>query len=427
MKRNLISIFLITLAQILVAQDINYARKLIDTLASASMHGRGYAFGGDDIAAAFIENEFKSMNLKPPGNDFRQYYTMPMNMLDGKAELSFDGKQLVAGKDFLVWAATPDIKGEYEPVHIRISKAGKIKKLYKLRGKVNDKLVVIDKTGVTDKKVLKVLDSLRYTNFLKAKALVFVSDRRPAWSVMIGFRPRNWAVFDVSSQEITGAKKIKTDIESTFAENYKTSNVAAFVKGKIQPDTFLIVTAHYDHLGRMGNEAIFPGANDNASGTAMVLDLAKHFSQYENQPEYSIAFILFSGEEAGLKGSYYFADNSPIPLYSVKSLVNLDMVGTGSDGITVVNGTIFTDIFNRFDSINKAANYVKTVKARGESCNSDHCPFSKKGVPSVFIYSMGKEFTEYHNVDDVSYRLPLTDYEDIFRLVHDFLVSYSPN
>lgn len=426
MKRSLIFIFLIALVQIVAAQDINYTRKLIDTLASGSMHGRGYAFNGDNIAAEFIENEFKSMNLKPFGNDFRQYYTLPMNVLDGNVGLSFHGNNLIPGKDFVVWAASPDVKGEFEVVQVKITKAKKLRNLYKLQGHAGNKVIVIDKTGVTDKKVLNALDSLRYYNFLHAKGLIFVSDKKPMWSVMIGFKPRGWAVYDVKNTDILKAKKVTVEVESTFVENYRTSNVAAFVKGKVQPDTFLIVTAHYDHLGQMGDDAIFPGANDNASGTSMVLDLAKHFSQYENRPDYSIAFVLFSGEEAGLKGSNYFADHFPVSYYSVKSLVNLDMVGTGSDGVTVVNGTIFTDIFNRFDSINKVQNYVKEVKARGESCNSDHCPFSKKGIPSVFIYSMGKEFTEYHNVDDVSYRLPLTDYEDIFRLVHDFLISCSP-
>lgn len=427
MKNVFLFILLIFISGYTGAQDINYARKLIDTLASDSMHGRGYAFNGDNIAAEFIENEFKSMNLKPFCADYRQYYNMPMNVLDGKAELAYDNKKLIAGKDFVVWAASPDINGQYEVVHVKIKKEKKLNNLFKLQGQVNNKIVVIDKTGITDKKVLNALDSLKYYNFLKAKGLIFVSDKKPMWSVMIGFKPRGWAVIDVNNTDILKAEKISLNIESTFNENYRTSNVAAYVKGKKQPDTFLIVTAHYDHLGQMGDEAIFPGANDNASGTSMVLDLAKHFSQYENRPDYSIAFILFSGEEAGLKGSNYMADHFPVSYYSVKSLVNLDMVGTGSDGVTVVNGTIFNDIFNRFDSINKLHNYVKEVKARGESCNSDHCPFSKKGIPSVFIYSMGKEFTEYHNVDDVSYRIPLTDYEDIFRLVHDFLMTYTPN
>lgn len=427
MKNVFLLIFLLLMTGYAGAQDINYARKLIDTLASASMHGRGYAYNGDNIAAEFIENEFRSMNLKPFCADYRQYYNMPMNVLDGNVTLSFDGIKLTPGKDFVVWAASPDVNGEYDVLHVKISKAKKLRNLYNLQGKAGNKVIVIDKTGVTDKKVLNALDSLKYYNFLHAKGLIFVSDKKPMWSVMIGFKPRGWAVFDVNNTDILKAGKISINVESTFNENYRTSNVAAYVKGKKQPDTFLIVTAHYDHLGQMGDEAIFPGANDNASGTSMVLDLAKHFSQYENQPDYSIAFILFSGEEAGLKGSNYMADHFPVSFYSVKSLVNLDMVGTGSDGVTVVNGTIFTDLFNRFDSINKVHNYVKEVKARGESCNSDHCPFSKKGIPSVFIYSMGKEFTEYHNVDDVSYRIPLTDYEDIFRLVHDFLMTYTPN
>ena len=134
MKNVFLFILLIFIASYTGAQDINYARKLIDTLASSSMHGRGYAFNGDNIAAEFIENEFKSMNLKPFYADYRQYYNMPMNVLGGKAELAYDNKKLIAGKDFVVWAASPDVNGEYDVLHVKITKAKKLRNLYNLQG-----------------------------------------------------------------------------------------------------------------------------------------------------------------------------------------------------------------------------------------------------------------------------------------------------
>jgi Zn-dependent M28 family amino/carboxypeptidase len=156
----------------------------------------------------------------------------------------------------------------------------------------------------------------------------------------------------------------------------------------------------------------------------MMMDLASYFSNPQNQPDYSIVFIALCGEEAGLLGSTYCADNPPFSLQKVKFLINLDMVGTGSEGITVVNATIFKDAFSTLQKINTEKNYVTKVNAREESCNSDHCPFYKKGVPSVFIYSLGKEYLEYHNVNDQASKLPLTDYEDIFRLMRDFIQTY---
>ena len=137
-----------------------------------------------------------------------------------------------------------------------------------------------------------------------------------------------------------------------------------------------------------------------------------------------MVFVAVSGEEAGLLGSTYLAGNPLFPLTAVRFLVNLDMMGTGSEGITMVNGTVFPKAYNLMAKINADNNYILTVRNRGESCNSDHCPFYQKGVPAVFLYAMGKEFTEYHNVNDQAVNLPLTEYEDIFRLIRDFMNAW---
>ena len=139
-----------------------------------------------------------------------------------------------------------------------------------------------------------------------------------------------------------------------------------------------------------------------------------------------MAFFAFSGEETGLLGSTFCADHSPIVPGNVKFLLNMDMVGTGSEGITMVNATIFKEAYNRMVKINADNEYIRTVKERGESCNSDHCPFYRKGIPAVFVYSMGQEFGEYHNPDDISAKLPLTEYEDIFRLLVAFMNGFQP-
>jgi Zn-dependent M28 family amino/carboxypeptidase len=171
----------------------------------------------------------------------------------------------------------------------------------------------------------------------------------------------------------------------------------------------------------MGQDVIFPGANDNASGTAMVMDLARHYS--ESNPDYSIAFILFSGEEAGLYGSKFYTENPLFPLKKIKLLINLDMVGTGSGGISFVNGSKFPEFLKIVNQINDEKNYLTKVKSRGESCNSDHCFFYQKGVKAFFIYSMGKEYMHYHNIYDKANALPLTKYEEIFKLLIDTVLK----
>ena len=174
-------------------------------------------------------------------------------------------------------------------------------------------------------------------------------------------------------------------------------------------------------LFRSGKNVYFPGANDNASGTAMVMDLARYFASDSILPNYSIVFALVSGEENGLYGSYYLANHPLFPLKNVKFLINLDLVSTGSEGITVVNATKFKEQYNRLNDINKEKAYLKTVVERDESCNSDHCAFYEKGIPAVFIYAMGSEFTEYHNLYDLPQKLPLTKYNEIFKLLVDYV------
>ncbi len=349
-----------------------------------------------------------------------------MNTLPGNMETDLNGKPLKAGSEFLVWAANPAIKGSYRIVSLDGNDLAKPEKLRKLLvKKLYGKFVLINNKGIKDKKVLSVLDSLRYTNFLHAKGLIFVSESKLTWSVMAGYRQSNYTVLDISQNALPGkARKIRLDIESRYFPDYPARNVIGYIRGSVQPDTFLVVTAHYDHLGRMGRDVYFPGANDNGSGTAMLLDLARQYSLPEHRPYYSMVFMCFSGEEAGLNGSTYCADHPPFPLKQVKFLLNLDMVGTGSEGVTMVNATVFKEAYQRMARINADHEYILTVKERGESCNSDHCPFYKKGVPAVFIYSIGKEYSEYHNPEDKSSKLPLTEYKDIFRLMADFLESF---
>jgi len=210
------------------------------------------------------------------------------------------------------------------------------------------------------------------------------------------------------------------NFDNNFKEAYKTQNVLGMVKGSEEPDSIVVFTAHYDHLGCMGKGNIFRGANDNASGTAMVLTLAEYFAKPENKPKYTMAFLFFAAEESGLLGSEFFVKNPLFPLAQIKALVNLDMVGSGSDGITLVNGEKNSLITSVFQSLNTKNSYFPNIQIRGEACNSDHCLFDKVGVPAVFIYTRGDECKEYHNLDDKPENLPLTKFKELKQLLIEF-------
>ncbi len=130
--------------------------------------------------------------------------------------------------------------------------------------------------------------------------------------------------------------------------------------------------------------------------------------------------MAFGAEESGILGSKYFTENPTFPLSSINFMINVDIMGTGDEGIQVVNGTEFKPQFNKLVEINKKNDYLKQVKIRGKAANSDHYWFSEKGVPAIFIYTLGG-ISAYHDIYDVSKTLPLTKFEDCFRLLTDFV------
>ena len=140
----------------------------------------------------------------------------------------------------------------------------------------------------------------------------------------------------------------------------------------------------------------------------------------KTKPKFTMVFLFFSAEEAGLLGSEYFTLHPLVELSRIKLMLNLDMVGSGDKGITVVNGSIFKKDFDILDSLNKVNHYLVKVNSRGEAKNSDHYYFYSHGVKSLFIYSMG-EYSEYHNIYDRAESLDLNGFENLFKLITSFV------
>lgn len=425
MKKLFAVLWLIFVFGNIQSQNIKYARYVIDSLCSPTLFGRAYTNNGANNAAIFIANEFKSFKLNSFTDNYFQNYQISINSFSKKIDFEISNKNLQAGTDFMVTLSSPSVNSTYKILKIDSLNANSKADIDKLIKKnLKNKIVLIDKQNIKDKEVINIFNSLRSKNYFNSAGYVFINDGKLSWGTSDGKSINKFFRINVLRKSLPSKfKKAKLTIEADYLTDYQSKNVVAYVKGKIQPDSFFVFTAHYDHLGQMGKDVFFPGANDNASGTAMVMDLAKFYSETQNQPDYSIVFALVCGEESGLLGSQYLADNPLFPLDKIKFLINLDMVGTGSEGITLVNGTKFETQFKKFEAINKEKGYIKTVSQRGESCNSDHCPFYQKGVPAVFIYAMGSEFTEYHNIYDIPQKLPLTKYNEIFRLLTDFINS----
>lgn len=412
MKKFVAVFFLILFHGILVSQDVAYARKMLEKLTSPRFHGRGYVDNGVEKAGSFIAGEFKKDKLQAFGNDYFQNYTIPVNTFPKKVFVSMDGEELIAGKDFVISSSSPSVNGEFQITFVP-SQITSEDSLLMFINSINPGQLLVFPDENFKKLYGKKLG--------KVEAAALLTGQSPYWHVSNSYKVDSTAWLKIQQSALPLEPKIiSLKAENEFIPEFETRNVIGYVSGSKHPEQFVVLTAHYDHLGMMG-KTLYPGANDNASGTAMLLDLAKYYSKKENQPELSLAFIAFSGEETGLNGSKYFVEHPLLPLEKIQMVINLDMVGTGSEGITVVNGELFPDVVKAFEEMNSLNNYVPAIKIRGESCNSDHCPFYQKGVKSIFIYTMGPEHSAYHTPEDGSENLPFTAYAGLFKLLTDYI------
>ncbi|NJO01334.1 MAG: M28 family peptidase, partial [Bacteroidia bacterium] len=253
---------------------------------------------------------------------------------------------------------------------------------------------------------------------IKEKALVAALSTRQLSNPF--FEVKKSAFDSLLAQNPGRPLKMKFKVDALLKSDYISQNVVGYIEGKVEPDSFLVFSAHYDHLGSMGKSAYFPGANDNASGVSMLLELAQFYTQPENRPAYSMAFMAFGAEEVGLLGSKYYVEHPLFPLAQIKFLINMDLVGTGDEGATVVNGLVFKDKFSLLTRLNDQKKYLPEIKVRGFAANSDHFYFTESGVPSFFIYTLGG-IKAYHDIYDRPETLPLTRYEGLFHLIQDFV------
>lgn len=395
-------------------QDTNYAREIILKLSSEDFDGRGYVDEGDRKTARFIRDEFHKHGIKPLVDNYFQPFNININTFPESLNVKIDGKNLNPGTEFLVSCSSDSDNGNYELFWLN-AKKGNLDSLKNIADKhdLSDKYVV---TGNSEKKITE-------QNIFKAAGII-VLQKNLWWRISNGHQVNDFTVLKVKKSAIDPeeASEITVKIQNNFLKDYQTQNVLGYIPGKENPEKYFFITAHYDHLGRMGKQTYFPGGNDNASGISMMMDLARHYSVHP--PDVSIVFIAFGAEETGLEGSQYFAKNMPLDKEKVMFSLNLDMVGTGSDGITVVNGKVLHNYFNTLAAINKKKDYLKKIRKRGEAANSDHHFLYKEGIPAFFFYTLGDEYQEYHNLADKGKNVPLTEYEALFNLIKDYISRF---
>lgn len=406
--------------------ETNYARSVITTLTSEEFAGRGYVDDGMQKSAEFIASEFQKLGLEKVNDSYFQEFTMPINVIKN-AELKLNGKQLKYGEDFIV---KPNSYSQnfhrkeiyyFDPIDYTTSlkfESSFIDFIQRDMLAQNGKHVVFPphqfEVDSTNQYYKNWASFYRPQENLNRAIFYFTKDKLIASLSQVQDSIAEFIVNEKYYSKYLNVDDYK--IESEFIDDFKSKNVIGKIEGE-NKDSMIVIIAHYDHLGKVGN-VYFPGANDNASGTAFLLNLAKYYSK--NKPKHTLIFIAFGAEEAGLVGSYHFVENPLIDLKKIKFLLNFDIMGAGEDGIQIVNSSIFTKEYELLNQINSKNNYLKQIKKRGEACNSDHCPFYEKGIPSFFTYTLGGA-GHYHDPFDKGETLNLSEFQDIQNLFVDFI------
>ena len=416
--RQILYLFLFVIPTALYSQQ-DFGLKVVKELCSKEYCGRGYVNDGHVKAADYINRRFEEFGLSKFNNNCFQYFNIKANTFPDSVSLFVEGRKLETGIDYLISSVSGSAKGVFNLKFINRNNIIEfLEDLNNRNIRFDGNAFVLDDAEISDNDTLQLFREL--ARIIAQKSPVFkINDAKFTWSV--GTEQMPFPIVEIKSEKLPkSTRNVKINIHNLFKSTIKTQNVIAYVEGR-KKTKFIVISAHYDHLGQMGNDVYFPGANDNASGIAMLLYLSKYFSK--NKPKYSLVFMAFGAEEVGILGSKYYVENPLFPLNDIRFVINCDIMGTGDQGVTVVNGTVHKKEFKKLAVLNLKKKYVNKVKVRGRAANSDHYWFSQRQIPAVFIYTLGG-ITAYHDVFDKSETLPLTEFSNLSKLLIGFVNSF---
>lgn len=399
--------------------QVELVKEITKELCSEELHGRGYVNDGDTKAADYLARKLDEMGIYPyPGElDYFQRFYFPVNTFPGKARLRINGKTMVPGVDYIIKPNSGGYTNYFTTIQVVTEDffdkqfiGDTYKMIEKSRGKFGLAVEIDNLSGDSLYQVKQWLDK-----FMDVGPVIEIDSDKFTWSVAQKAQKYPYIYL---RKEVYKDARFFLELDQEVIPAHEAKNVIAYIPAKKKTKETIVFTAHYDHLGRMGTNTYFPGANDNASGTALMLALGKHYA--ENPAKFNIVLIAFAGEEAGLLGSQYYVSNNLFPMQNIRFLLNLDIMGSGEEGITVVNATKHPKEFARLQKINKKKDLLAQIKSRGPAANSDHHYFSELGVPSFFFYTMGPN-KHYHDVEDTYEELTFAETEDVMSLIKYFI------
>jgi hypothetical protein len=453
----------------------------IKTLAAPNMEGRGAGTKGLAKATKYIEHRYKSLGLQPAGtNGYLQPFTVTTGAKlkshnqfiveeGGKKQaltlnqdfvpVSFSSSgSLTAAVVFAGYGASADEFGyddyagldvkdkivmvlRYEPEIFGV-KSGQhgltqhsqlITKAINARNHGAKALVVINgKLGDGEEDLLMRFGGVSGPQNVGLMLLQVKNAVADSW-----FKAAGKSLSDVQQQINHSGKpdsfafpgtlqlSLKVDIEATHAQ---VNNVLAYLPGKTSE--YVIIGAHFDHLGRGDSNSlapsqigqIHPGADDNASGTAGVLELARLFAPMKGELDRGILFMSFSGEELGLLGSAEWVKDPTLPLEKCVAMLNMDMIGRIRDSKVYIGGVGTGSTFKTIlEQAQKQEPNFKIEYSAGGYSASDHTSFVAKKIPVLFFFS--GLHSDYHKPSDTWDKINAPSAAQLLNLVGDVAVQ----
>jgi hypothetical protein len=440
-------------------------KQQLSIIAGPEMEGRETATEGERRAAAYVESQMKAIGLQPGNGSTYQMHFPVYQDSTIEASVLVNGKSLEWNKDFTARNENYTSQMGFTEIQYlnledtawkadKINIAGKLVmvKLAPAKGRAAryallGQLASIEKKGAaailivdsTDKlaKVENPSAAMRINKFAAAHAANRYTITASAATAIAGTNR-----LDTCSSKIFTAE-IELSFKG-FTLQKSSSNVLGILPGSGKTDEWLVITAHYDHIGKR-DTVIWYGADDDGSGTATVIELAKAFTKAKADGFVSprnILFMTVSGEEKGLLGSKYFTENPTVPLNKVTVNLNIDMVGRidslydkkeNKNYVYLVgDDKLSTELTPVSKEANKSFGLILDPKFNDPKdreriyYRSDHYNFAKKGVPVMFYYDGGHR--DYHRptdtVDKINFDLMSLRARFIFTTA--WLIAYKP-
>ena len=413
--------------------DVRAARYLIDQLSSIEGIVPCPAAGPEDQSVrpylkSLVEpadaGRWNVVEGKEKYLPYLQHFQFPMNVMRGAMSLSVDGVAYAPTFDFTVKEFSPSCHGFFKVTYLdeeAYRREGFMEHLNS--GIYQDQFVVIDwqrdlETVQPDpfdkyKPWLTELDGVggiilrQEEQFPYFKARTYYQSHRP--------------VIFVNGSFPNDAREIELHVDAEMLPTRDAHNVVAWLPGTDpKAETYYTFIAHYDHLGYMGADFMFPGANDNGSGSAMIVTLAKYFSKH--RPAHGIQFILLDAEEENLLGSFFYCENPRLPLEKIEYLIDLDMVGDDSDHLSTQitpGGEAGLEKFRAINADGKYPPFDFVMETMND--DSDHFSFAQKGVPGIYFETEGSILQYYHTPRDSFQNTRDSNFDRLFNMIVKFI------